>query len=344
MWLDELAKVRRFLRDPDGNIWSDAFLRHLWNDVQNDLQHRTSLLEDVVAQRIPDLYHASYMHDWEWRHLPTQYTEFYQCLRKHDESIFCHNWEPQETTGIASDTSDAGVHFTHPWEAFMGMTPGEEVRMKFPKNFAAVKFIAYDEEPIFPTTRKAIQNRDSSYLTTSGEPVAYYMHEALDRSYVLYPRPSTAFVDEVSGDGVAFFVEDDSENTDVGTIAVRTGSSESGNVGAAVDVVGVQDNVLLVYDVRPTDVESISSEIDFPPFLTKYIRFGVVSRAYDANTDGRIPSLARFWGARYELGVRAVKKYMRNRKQDRDYRLTTKPQGIRRRRGLPRLPATYPAI
>jgi hypothetical protein len=258
--------------------------------------------------------------------------------------VFCYNWEPQEVTGIASDTEDWGVHFTQPWEAFMGYVPGEEVRMKFPKNFRSVKFIAYDEEPILPTTRKRVQSTETSYVTREGEPISYYEHESLDRSYVLYPRPSTAFVDDVSGEGIAFFVEDDSENTDVGIIAVRTGSSETSNVGASVDVVGVKDNILLVYDVNPTDVDSISSNIDFPDFLTKYIRFGVLSRAFSANTDGRIPSLAGLWGARYELGIRLVKRYMRGRKQDRDYRLTTKPSSTPRRRRLPRLPDTYPHV
>jgi len=206
-WLVELKKIRRYLRDPDGNIWSDAFLRHLWNDVQNDLQNKTNILEDVAGQRVPDLYHLSYMHDWEWRNLPSKFSEFYQCLRRHDEKVFCHVWEPQEVTGIASDTTDVGAHFTQPWEAYMGLTPGEEIRMKFPKNFRSVKFIAYDEEPIVPTTRKRVQSTDSSYVTHEGTPIAYYMHESIDRSYVLYPRPSTSFVNDVDGDGVAFFVE-----------------------------------------------------------------------------------------------------------------------------------------
>ena len=342
MWADELTKVRRYLRDPAGNIWSEPFLRHLWNDCQKDVQHRTSVLEDVVAQRIPDLYHVSYMYDWEWQYLPSQYSEFYQCLRKHDEYVYTYNWEPQEITGIASDTVDGGVHFTQPWEAFMGVIPGEEVRMKFPKNFRDVKFMAYDEEPIDATTRKAIQSVDSSYISHEGNPIAYYMHESQDRSYVLYPKPSTAFVDEVDGEGIAFFVEDDTEDTTVGIIAIRTGSSETSNVGASVDVVGVQDNILMVYDVDPADVTTVSSEIDFPPYLTKYVRFGVLARAYRANTDGRIQSLAKFWDERYEIGIRAIKSFMAKRRQDRDYRLTTKPAAQVRRRRLPRLPDRYP--
>lgn len=341
MWLDELTKIRRYLRDPNGNIWSDSFLLHLWNDVQNDVQHRTYILEDVIAQRIPDLYHMSYTYDWEWQYLPTTLSEFYQCFRKHDEYVYCYNWETQEITGISSDASDYGCHFTQPWEAFMGLTPGEEIRMKFPKNFHDVKFMAYDLEPIEEVSRKSVQSSDSSYITHTGRPIGYYIYESQDKSYVLYPIPSTSFVDEVDGDGIAFYVEDDTEDTTVGTIAIRTGSSESGS-GVAVDIISAADNILLAYGIDPTDVESISSEIDFPDYLTKYVRFGVLGRAYSANTDGKIPSLANFWTSRYEIGIRTMLRFMKNRKQDRNYRMTTKPNSRNRVRRVPRLPSNYP--
>lgn len=344
MWLHDLAKVRRFLRDPDGNIWAEPFLRHLWNDVQNDFQNRTGVLEDVVAQRIPDIYHMSFMHDWEWSYLPSQYSEFYQCLSRHDDQVFCHWWEPQQITQITPDVTDDGVHFTQPWEAFMGMIPSEEVRMKFPKNYAAVKFMAYDEEPVYPSSRKAVQSSDTSYLSTSGNPLVYYIHESMDKSYVLYPRPSTAFIDEVIGEGIAFFAEDDTEDASVGIIAVRTGSAETSNIGASVDVIGVQNNILLAYDVAPTDITTVSDEPDFPEYLRKYIRYGVIGRAYGANSDGRIQSLSKLWMARYELGIKVVKRFINNRRQDRDYRLTTKPSRAVHHRRLPRLPSTYPHV
>jgi hypothetical protein len=344
VWADDLKMIRRFLRDPDGNIWDEPYLRHTWNDLQKDMQNRTGVLEDVVAQRVPDLYHCAYMFDWEWRHLPENYSEFYQCLRKHDEGVFCHAWEPQEVTGISSDTQEDGAHFTQPFEAFMGLVPGEEVRMKFPKNLKSLTYIAYDEEPILETTRKMVQGTDSSYVTRTGRPIAYFSYESLDKTYVLYPTPSTAFSDDVAGDGVAFYTSEDSEDTSVGTIAVRTGSSESGNVGASVDIVGLANNVLLIYDVNPTNIETVSDESDFPEFLRKYVRYGVISRAYAANTDGRIPSLAALWASRYEFGVKIVKRLMLRRANDRDYRLATKPSAVTRGRRTPRLPSTYPAV
>jgi hypothetical protein len=392
VWSDELKILRRFLRDPDGNIWADAYLRHLWNDVQKDLQNRTSVLEGVSTQRVPDIYHCAYQHDWEWRFLPSKYSEFYRCLNRHDSSVFCHTWEVQQLAGIelvtvtssgsgsddgyfppgylpsgympggyfpgsdedsesettfsgSVDATDLGSHFTQPWEAFMGLDPGEEVRLKFPKNLRSLRFIAYDEEPIDSTTRKMVQSCDGSHVTRSGRPIAYYPHEGLDKSYVLYPRPSTVFADEIDGNaGLAFHVEDDSEITSPGTIAVRSGSSDGSGGGVSVDVVGTVDNVFMIFDVVPTDITSEADESDFPQFLRKYIRYGVISRAYDANTDGRIPSLARMWGRRFEMGENVIKRYMRNRSNDRDYRLMTKPGSSRTRRRHPRLPDTYPAV
>jgi hypothetical protein len=67
-------------------------------------------------------------------------------------------------------------------------TPGEEVRMKFPKNLGSIQFIAYDEQSILQTTRKLVQSNDPSHITRTGKSFSYYSHESQDRSYVLYPK------------------------------------------------------------------------------------------------------------------------------------------------------------
>ena len=341
-WGDELVIIRRLLRDPDSKIWTDNFLLNLYNEVQRELQHKTSVLEDVAAQRVPGLFHFSYMHDWEYTHLPSEFSVFYQCLAKHDESVFCHRWETQQTAGLDSDVSDYGCHFTQPFEAFMGETPGEQIRMRFPAHMRNLKFIAYDEEPISHTTRKAVQSRDSAYLTTEGSPFAYYENDDLDGAYILYPRPAASFADELDGEGVAFYATDDTEDVTTGTIATRTGSTDSDLLGASVDIIGTTDNVFMVFDVRPTDIVTTSDEGVYPGFLQKYIRYGVVSQAYGGNNDGRIPSLAAYWGNRFQMGVEHIKKFVRNKTRDRDYRLTS-GASARRTGRHPRLPDRYPA-
>ena len=339
-WGDELVKIRRLLRDPDAGIWTDAFLLNVYNDVQREFQHKTSVLEDIAAQRVPGLYHFSYMHDWEYAYLPTKYSQFYQCLNRHDEAVFCHRWEPQVVAGITSDISDYGAHFTQPFEAYMGKTPGEPIRIRFPANMRNLKFIAYDEEPIKLTTRKHVQTHDSSYLTREGQPFAYYKTSDLDDSYVLYPRPASSFADEIEGEGVAFYAEDDTEDVTTGTIAVRTGDTASDNIGVSVDVVGTVDNIFLVFDVTPTEIVSVSDEGDYPPFLRKYLNYGVVSQAYGANTDGRIRSLSRYWDARFQVGIQHTKRFVMNKRNDRDYKLSS---GGRRppNKRLPTLPYEY---
>lgn len=342
-WGDELTKIRRYLRDPDGNIWTDAFLRHSWNDVQQAFQHQTRALEDVIAQRVPQLYHFAYMYDFEYAHLPATMSQFYQCLTLHGEHTICHRWESQQLAGTTVDIVDYGVHFTQPWEGYMGQTPGQILRMRFPQNFNSVKFMAYDEEPISGTTQKRVQSGDPSYVTTEGAPYAFYPYDDTDNSYVLYPKPTVAFESEPVGDGAAFYASGDTESDETGVIAVRDDSTPSAVVGASVDIVATENNVFLVYEVAPNDLETVSDEPDYPAFLRKYIRYGVLARAYGANTDGKIQSLADYWSARYDVGVECVKRYVRNRRKDRDYRLVTKGHSLTRNHRHPRLPDGYPA-
>ena len=323
-------------------MWSDATLQHLYNDVQQDFQKQTHVLEDVTAQRVPQLYHCSYLHNWEYAYAPEGQSQFYQCLSRHDERSFCYRWETQEMAGITGDVSDYGDHFTQPWEAFSGITPGDVVKMRFPRGFNGAKFVAYDEEPISSTTKKLVQSSDPSYVTRSGTPFAFYLYDEVDNSYVLYPRPSVGYESDVEGQGIAFYEEDDTEDDETGTIAVRSDSGESSNVGASVDIIDTADNIFMVYEVNPIDVGS--DELSYPEFLRKYIRYGVLQRAFGANTDGKDQGLEQLWGVRYRVGHEVVKRYSRNRRTDRDYRLTTQGGGARRTRRHPRLPDAYPAV
>jgi hypothetical protein len=204
--------------------------------------------------------------------------------------------------------------------------------------------MAYDEEPIYAATRKNIQSCDASYVTTQGSPYAYYPHDETDNSYILYPRPPVAFQNDIAGEGMALYAAGDTEDDETGLIAVRDDSIPSGSLGASVDIIDTVNQVFLVYDVTPNDVTTISDDPAFPVFLRKYIRYGVISRAYGANTDGRIQSLSEYWKIRFDLGVNFTKKFVRNRRQDRDYRMVTKGLTARRSRRHPRLPDTYPHV
>jgi hypothetical protein len=187
----QLRRMRRFLRDPDANIWSRALLLNLFNDAQRELQIKTRVLEDVYAIRVPPLYHAAYLFDWEWPYLSTNQSQYYKALKDYQQGdfAFCYQWEAE--FDHAGATADEGIHFTQPREAFVGEVPGDQVKVRFPSNFHTAKFFAYDREPIEAVTKKYIQGIDSSYLTRVGRTFAYYREDDLDNSFIPYPLPST---------------------------------------------------------------------------------------------------------------------------------------------------------
>ena len=102
--------------------------------------------------------------------------------------------------------------------------------------------------------------------------------------------------------------------------------------------------MLAVFQKRPTDITATTDESDFQEFIQKYLEYGVLEKAYEANTDGRIKSLAEYWGWRKMLGLKAIKYFKSKRLVDRDYCLTTKGGSPRSDKKLPRLPSEYPPI
>ncbi len=147
----------------------------------------------------------------------------------------------------------------------------------------------------------------------------------------------------MSGEGAAFAASEDTEDATAGIIATRSGSFDPDD-GMPVDVISAVNSVFMIYEASPIDMVTEFDESSFPNFMLKYIRHGVVSRAYGGNNDGKIRSLSEFWAIRYQFGINAVKKYLLLKKQDRDYRLTTKGVGTRRTVHHSRLPAGYPAV
>jgi len=340
-WADELTKIRRYLRDPDGNIWSDGLLMDLWNEVSADLQNRTNLLEDIASISVPPRYQQSYTHDWEVQFIASGETA-YRCFRNQGNSYsFTSRFEAQIYAGIGSDGSDEGRAFTHPWEAWVKTDVGAEVPFPLPNSFHRMKWISYDKDPLSITTRRRVQDTGSSWVLSTGTPQVYYHMDEFENQIVLWPRPTTADWQDVTGSGMLTHISGDTNAVDTGTIIRRTGTFLSADRGIAVNAIESADNVLISFDVSPTEVTSQGSAIDWPPFLTKYVRYGVLQRAYAANTDGRIPSLGAYWKDRYLLGIQVLKQFRARRYQ----RIRRLGPTIRLRRSMrPRLPDTYPAV
>lgn len=193
---EQLKRIRRFLRDPNGNIWDRVLLLNIFNDVQKELQVKTRALEDVAVLRCPPFYQSSYLYDWEWAFKIG--TKVHRALYDQGHYVFCHRFEPQVNLGFSSDANDEGAHFTQPWEAWMGYVPGDQIRVSFPSNFHAVEMLAYDREPLEYRTKKDISNCDSSYVSRTGETRWYYREDDLDNSFIPYPIPSTVEWNDVT--------------------------------------------------------------------------------------------------------------------------------------------------
>lgn len=336
---DRLSRIRRFLRDPNAKIWEDAFLLQVYNDVQQEVQNKTRILEQLTTIRIPPSYRFSYLFDFEWIYLPTTEKSFFQCLKQNQQSdlVYTNDWEAQQIWQVTPDVDSLGAEFAHPWEAWY-LTPDKPVNIRFPLDFRNAKFIAYDKDPLTYAALSDIQKNDSSHKTAIGTPYAYYRHDNLDNSFILYPRPSTA--SWADGDGVAMFGSD-SVSGEYGQAVRRTYSTLTALTGVDLDYVDLDDNVFLVYEVNTTDVTA-SSESQFPEYLLKFIDYGVLARAYMANTDGRIKSLADYWQRRYEVGLKTIQRYKAKRMTARNY--TMGASQVARRNKHPRLPSTYPDV
>ena len=340
-WAIELEKIRRYLRDPDGNIWSEGLLRDLWNQTQTDLQNKTNILEDVTSISVPPRFQVSYIHDWETQFIDEGDTA-YRCFRNQGNHFsFTTRCEAQIAAGIGSDATDLGPMATHPWEAWVASL-GHEVPFPLPRNFHSMKWISYNRDPISVTNRRHVMNTGSSWMTHSGIAIHYYHLDDIENQIVLWPRPSTAdWRDSMEDPGMVTHIEDDTNSEDTGTIIRRTGTILSSDEGIAINAIELADNVLISYDIAPNELTGLGSDIDWPEYMTRYVRYGVLQRAYSANTDGHIPELGVYWKDRYTLGIQAIKSF-RKQRTVRNRRLGVTV--TRRRDKHPRLPDTFPAF
>ena len=342
-WTERKSRIRRFIRDPEGVIWSDAFLLRLYNDEQTHIQNAASLLEDIQAVRVPPRFETSYQHEWEWEHAHPSTGYVYQCFNVYDQAnlVFTYWWETELISGASSDTSDSGSHFTHPWEAFI-TTTSDTPPVWCPKKFQKILGVYWDKKPLDPTTKKELTSTDRTWRTRSGKPQKYRRLDALENFIAIYPTPSSVVWDDDDGEGVLIGREDDTISGS-GAIYDVSGSLADGD-GIARDIINADDNLLIAYRKAPSDITSGSDEGDMPQYLCKYIEHAVLERAFQANTDGRAESLENYWALRREIGERAIEIFKSKRRVDRDYCLKTKGAPDRISRRAPRLPDEYPAV
>lgn len=334
----ELTIMRRFLRDPDGDIWSSEDLRTYWNDALMELAAKAGYMERADAYSYPPKWTFSYMQDWEYAFTDG---DRYQCFTNWQARnvVVCFPWESGYWL-TNSDTADDGTRFTHPWESVYS-SPADHVPIPLHARFHRCKFVAFDEDGITPTDRTSLASRDRFYKTASGTPLYYWRPDEESNQIVLYPRPSSVTWDDNSLLSNPFDSLSDTEG-------IKTYSDEHldyQDAGIVTDTINTVGQIFMVFEAIPQEVPSDPGSwydsLDWPDFLSKYVRYGALERAFGADTDGFIPSLRDYWNTRKEVGIKAIKRFKTLRLTDRTFRLGGGRTIAKSRH--PRLPNAYPA-
>lgn len=327
-----LARMRRFLRDPDGLIWSDADILANWNQAQLEFSQKAKVLERVEAHHYPPEWTWVYLWEWERQHLDG---DMYRALSVYQQTgeVICYPWEAGYWSDL-SDTPDDGYRFTHPWEGAQTSMPADVVVMKMHTRAQRMKFVAYDEEPIQAAQLREIATDDPYWKTRTGQVTNYYFMDETKNLYCLYPHPSSVVWDEVA--------EEDTFD-DAGGFITDMGELYDADLGMVTDAIDTEHSVFMVYDAIPYEIDGWNdTECSIPETMRKYVECATLERCFGADTDGFIPSLRDYWKMRKEAGIEAVKRMMRMRVKDRDYQLGGSRPAVRLRGGT--LGAHYPSV
>lgn len=328
-WTEILTWLRRYLRDPDGRIWTDAELMQYFNDASLEIAAKTGPIVRVETHYFPPEFDMSYTFDWE-----VDYGEGtkYQCLTVNQASglTICYPMESAYWLDV-EPSDDDGYRDTHPWEMCM-YAPADYVPVPLHAKFHKMRLCAYDECVIDPIDESTLSAGDGYYRTRTGEPINYWHPDSQQNYIIIYPRPSVVW-DETE----IYEVMDDE-----GGMVGDEGWLDHRDTGITSDAIVTTDTLFMVYEAMPEVIQSRDDVPDFAPYMVKYVCYATLERAYGADTDGFIPTLRDYWSLRKKTGIEALKKWKRMAKINRHYRLGGELSRVRSRH--PRLPSTYPAV
>lgn len=199
-WSEQLTRIRRWVRDPAANIFSDAFLRRLYNDEQNRLFAALGMVQTVAVIRTHPAFQTAYCYDHEWSYTDHDDGEVYQLGDYHDASevVFLHIWEVELLAERNATTVAAGEQYTQPWEAWMATPAANPPPIPMPTDFHEAGLIAYDKEMITPDTKAEIMEADETWRTNQGLPSRYWRHDKHTHWIYLWPLPTLTWQDAAS--------------------------------------------------------------------------------------------------------------------------------------------------
>lgn len=327
-----LTRIRRFLRDTAGTVWSDDTILRYWNDAQLEVCQLAKILERVEANYFPPEYDYSFQWDWERQHLEG---DMHQALTVYQQTgdVITHPWESGYWL-TTNDNPDDGYRFTHPWEGAQTDSPADVIPMRMHTRYQRMKYFAYDEEPLQSAQIRDIAANDPHWKTRSGQPTHYVFSDETENLYFLYPRPSNVTWQETEEGDV--FDDDGGLHYDFGWLY-------ESDTGLTTDAIDTDNAVFTVYDAIPYEMTAWDSEdCDIPEVLRKYVEYATLERCFGADTDAFIPTLRDYWQMRKNAGIEAIKRMMRMRTKDRDYQFGGSRPTVRVRGGS--LGAHYPSV
>lgn len=344
-WADQLTRIRRWIRDPDANIFNEAFLRRLYNDELNSIYAKLGVVCEVKAVRVHPEFQYGYLYDWEFVYLGS--AEVYKAGDYYDTEDYSyqHIWEPESLKGYDATTYAAGTFYTHPWEAWMADTPYHPPPIPLPSDWSETVFMAFDRAEIQPLSKKDIIGiNDHTWKTVTGSTQYYWRDSKFNNWVYIYPLPTMTWQDDeiTSGD------PDTAEYTTIDT-GITFGpedlyfGSTLLTFGTTDDALDTDNNLVVIYRVQPVEIDSLGAEPELPDWVLKYVEYGVAERALRSNTDGRIESLADYWGIRKKAGHEVIDRFKRMQMTNRNIGLKSQKictEGDRPK--YPRLPSTYP--
>jgi len=310
-WADILTRIRRYLRDPDGDIWTDADILTLFNDAALEIAIKTGLIIRVEAHYYPPEFDYSYLYDWEKSFTEGTPDQALNVNQVREGNVITYPWEVAYWLD-EEPSADEGNRFIHGFESEYA-SPAEVVKIPLHAKFSKMKFVGWNEEPIDHRTEAEIAAADGFYRTTQGTPAFYYHPDQQHNQIIIYPRPSVTWQDTDHTE-----VLDDDGN---GMITYDEGWLDIGDLGITYDVIDAEEALFCVYEAYPVEVSELEDEPDFAPYITKYIEAATLERAFGIDSDGYIASLRDHWKFRKDVGIEAIKKWRRLGLTARTYRL-----------------------